>query len=139
MILVIALAAVAGVFSITWGPVEENFSMLEIRANGAVLQSIEAEEAVLPEGTELIQAFYVMPETCIGCGLCISSCPVKAISLNDQRKAVIDSALCINCGLCASRCPVSAIKALDTADCSLYGIDADGNAELLQEGFEVDL
>jgi len=138
MILVVALAAIAGVFSITWGPVEGDFSTLEIRANGAVLQSVEAEDGVFPESGELVQAYYVMPESCIGCGLCISSCPVQAISMNDCRKAVIDSGLCINCGLCASSCPVSAIKALDTADCSLYGIDAEGNAELLQEGFEVD-
>lgn len=50
----------------------------------------------------------VLPEKCIGCTLCVQSCPVKAIQMNGN-KAVIDPAKCVNCGLCASKCPVKAI------------------------------
>jgi ferredoxin len=48
--------------------------------------------------------------TCIGCGVCESTCPVGAIKLNAEGKAVVDSAKCIECGACVGVCPVSAIK-----------------------------
>ncbi|MBE5758146.1 MAG: 4Fe-4S dicluster domain-containing protein [Clostridiales bacterium] len=47
-------------------------------------------------------------ETCVGCGACVGTCPVNAISLNDG-KAVIDQDVCVKCGACAQTCPVSAI------------------------------
>jgi ferredoxin len=46
-------------------------------------------------------------ELCIACGVCIDSCPVKAISLNDY--AFVDRNLCVGCGLCASSCSEEAI------------------------------
>jgi Na+-translocating ferredoxin:NAD+ oxidoreductase subunit B len=52
--------------------------------------------------------YRVIPEKCIGCQLCVSTCTVKAISMSGN-KAVIDPAKCINCGLCAGKCPVKAI------------------------------
>ncbi len=138
MILVFALAAVAGVFSFNWGPVEGDFSTLEIRANGTVLKTIEPEDGSFPESAEIIEAYYVIPDECIGCGICVNQCPVDAITMNADNIACIDPDLCVNCGMCASACPTSTIELLDKDDCALYGIDADGNEELLQEGFEVE-
>lgn len=63
------------------------------------------------------KAYSVDPKTCIGCQLCVSVCPTKAISMSGG-KAVIDKDKCINCGICANGdnndytgCPVQAIKA----------------------------
>jgi len=61
--------------------------------------------------------YFVESKTCIGCRLCVSSCPVKAISMQNG-KAVIDTEKCISCGLCKNGnpstgykgCPVDAIK-----------------------------
>ena len=48
---------------------------------------------------------------CVGCGICESECPVKAISV-DIRKglAIIDKNRCIDCKLCIKKCPQNAIK-----------------------------
>lgn len=47
------------------------------------------------------------PETqrmCINCGICVSKCPNKALTVVDS-KVIWDSAKCINCGTCISVCP----------------------------------
>jgi ferredoxin len=48
--------------------------------------------------------------TCIGCGVCESTCPVGAIKLGADGKAVVDASKCTECGSCVGACPVSAIK-----------------------------
>ncbi len=49
-------------------------------------------------------------DACIGCGACVGVCPVSALSLNDEGKAIVDEATCIDCGACVGTCPVSAIE-----------------------------
>ena len=48
-------------------------------------------------------------DTCAGCGACVDSCPVSAITI-DADKAVIDEAACIECGACVGSCPCEAIS-----------------------------
>lgn len=54
-------------------------------------------------------AYQVDPTKCIACHTCVGACPVCAISIGDDSKAVIDPAKCISCGTCAAICPVQAI------------------------------
>lgn len=57
-------------------------------------------------------AFYLSqidPDECIGCGICVEKCPMTAISLNEDNKAIVDESHCIGCGLCAHFCPVDAV------------------------------
>lgn len=51
----------------------------------------------------------VDPESCTGCGACVDSCPVSAISMVDD-KAKVDCESCTDCGACVDTCPVSAIS-----------------------------
>lgn len=55
---------------------------------------------------------------CIGCGTCIDYCPVSAIVLDGEDKAVIDPEKCIGCGECVAACPQAAIPPVWKADSS---------------------
>lgn len=48
-------------------------------------------------------------DSCVGCGLCVDLCFMKAVSLN-SLKADIDSAICCGCLLCQEGCPTNSIK-----------------------------
>lgn len=47
---------------------------------------------------------------CTGCGQCVDTCPVEAISLGDDAIAVVNADLCVDCGKCVDVCPVEAIS-----------------------------
>ncbi len=51
----------------------------------------------------------VNKDVCLGCGACMSMCPVGAISMDEDGKAVIDKSICIKCKTCEGICPVGAI------------------------------
>jgi NAD-dependent dihydropyrimidine dehydrogenase PreA subunit len=52
---------------------------------------------------------FVESEKCDGCRLCVSVCPVQAISLV-ENKALIDQNRCSECLLCLDECPTKAIS-----------------------------
>ncbi|MDI3539546.1 MAG: hypothetical protein PWQ52_669 [Methanolobus sp.] len=49
-------------------------------------------------------------ELCTGCGVCVDSCPVEAISMTDEDLAFVDPDTCVDCGDCVDVCPVEAIS-----------------------------
>ncbi|MCK9151971.1 4Fe-4S dicluster domain-containing protein [Methanobacterium alcaliphilum] len=54
----------------------------------------------------------VVKETCIGCGMCVDLCLMKAVILDDL-KAQIDSNWCCGCLICMERCPTKSIEILE--------------------------
>ena len=51
------------------------------------------------------------PDRCSGCKVCISVCPYKAISYDDQKEtAMISDVLCQGCGTCVAACPSGCIE-----------------------------
>jgi len=53
----------------------------------------------------------VNAELCGGCQVCISLCPYKAISWDEESKtAVVNEVLCKGCGTCVAACPSSALE-----------------------------
>lgn len=62
---------------------------------------------------KLIQHSTVAPmiaKKCKGCGACTFRCPGSAITVNKDKKAVLDPKKCIGCGECIIICPEEAIK-----------------------------
>ncbi len=53
---------------------------------------------------ELI-TFYILPDKCQGCMICMRNCPVDAIKGGRRLVHVIDQSKCIKCGTCLDVCP----------------------------------
>ncbi len=58
---------------------------------------------------------YVKEKKCTGCGICVTACPVEAITLVN-KVAVINSEKCIGCADCIAACPENAVKINWNAD-----------------------
>jgi len=50
-------------------------------------------------------SFYIHPEKCRGCGICLKNCPVEAITGDKKMVHIIDQKKCIKCGTCLILCP----------------------------------
>ncbi len=53
--------------------------------------------------------YSIIAEKCIGCGLCVKYCSVKAISGTKKQPHAIDSQKCSRCGMCINTCRIGAI------------------------------
>ena len=53
-------------------------------------------------------AVNVDDSKCTGCGICVSECPVEAISIENDKAKINDD--CIDCGACVSECPNDALS-----------------------------
>ncbi|MFC1871417.1 NADH-ubiquinone oxidoreductase-F iron-sulfur binding region domain-containing protein [Chloroflexota bacterium] len=50
--------------------------------------------------------YYILPDKCQGCGICLRNCSPEAISGGKRLVHVIDQEKCIKCGTCLDVCPV---------------------------------
>jgi NADH-quinone oxidoreductase subunit F len=52
---------------------------------------------------------FSINENCTGCGVCLKTCPVEAISGNKKEQHAINRDMCIRCEVCKSSCKFNAI------------------------------
>jgi len=50
-------------------------------------------------------SYYIDPDKCQACGICLRKCPVEAIVGGKNQIHVIDQEKCIKCGTCFESCP----------------------------------
>ena len=50
----------------------------------------------------------IMKEICIGCGACVRECPVRNLTMENEKASVKRS--CMECGHCFAICPQKAIN-----------------------------
>ncbi len=50
-------------------------------------------------------SYYILPDKCQGCGICLRECPANCISGGKRMVHVINQDTCIKCGNCFNVCP----------------------------------
>ncbi len=58
---------------------------------------------------KLLIEYEILPDKCIGCGVCIKHCSVDAIDGKKKEPHIIQKDLCIKCGVCFESCKFGAI------------------------------
>ena len=52
-----------------------------------------------------LTSYYIEPDKCKACMICLRECPVEAISGGKNQIHVIDQSKCTKCGTCFDVCP----------------------------------
>ena len=61
-------------------------------------------------GSVIHMVVIVDMSLCTGCGQCVDTCPVEALSLGSDDIVIADADLCVDCGQCIDVCPVEALS-----------------------------
>jgi len=68
--------------------------------------------AIVTKGTVELEAISasIDEDKCSGCQVCVTLCPYKAISFDEEKKvSSVNEAMCKGCGTCVAACPSAAI------------------------------
>jgi fumarate reductase flavoprotein subunit len=84
-------------------------SPLLLNVAGSMAAGKTAETKTIETGIAKGTKIYYIGNECVGCQVCMTFCPAKAIRFGDCRDE-IDQKKCIHCGTCYRECPVSAIS-----------------------------
>lgn len=77
----------------------------ELFANEKVIQLLDDFIADPASSAEELPSYYIDPDDCVGCQICLKKCPIQAIEGGKKLIHVIDQSLCTHCGTCYHVCP----------------------------------
>ncbi|MEZ5334984.1 MAG: 4Fe-4S binding protein [Methanolobus sp.] len=89
------------------------------RSHGEVVADVDKEgyelmlKALTAKGAEVIKLDTPIrwdENECVECSACISVCPTKVFSLDDDFNLVVDESKCIQCATCVDMCPHNALS-----------------------------
>jgi F420-non-reducing hydrogenase iron-sulfur subunit len=69
---------------------------------GQLKRDLEAAESY---ARKKLTSYYIDPDRCKACMICLRKCPVGAIIGGKNQIHVIDQEKCIGCGICFQNCP----------------------------------
>jgi Pyruvate/2-oxoacid:ferredoxin oxidoreductase delta subunit len=86
-----------------------------MNSNEEIVQSPEPETPASPRQVRKKATAVVNIDLCTGCGICVTVCPTKCISivesaLNFNGVSSVDRTRCTSCNICAIDCPWFAIE-----------------------------
>jgi Fe-S-cluster-containing hydrogenase component 2 len=84
-------------------------SPLLLDAESSMAAAKTAESKPTEQKTAKPGKIYFIGHECIGCQVCRTFCPAKAIHFGDTGNE-IDQKKCIHCGTCYRECPISVIS-----------------------------
>ena len=64
-----------------------------------------------PESISAKPQIQWLATSCIGCGICVETCPEKALE-KTEKGILINRTVCNGCGLCTEECPTTAMELL---------------------------
>ena len=57
-----------------------------------------------------VVSLKIIPELCVGCGVCIEVCPHGVLEMREGKAAILDRDRCMECGACAGNCAFRALE-----------------------------
>jgi len=64
-----------------------------------------------PESINTRPEIQWLERSCIGCGICVKTCPESALE-KTEKDVIVNRSLCNGCGLCTEECPTTAMELL---------------------------
>ena len=86
--------------------------LMEVDGKAAnIKEAVKYLDGAKVEVKELVTYVEKNEERCTHCGMCVSICPVEAMTVDRTSwKVHYDAEKCIACGMCIDACPPGAIK-----------------------------
>jgi len=110
---------IAGVFLAGCGQAPRDVQDTVAHSQAAASQALLLLSKPYLERIELTA--FVDPDTCTGCGICVTICPYGALKIDEKKKvSTVDSVLCEGCGACSVACPSCAIVLANSAPAQVF-------------------
>jgi pyruvate formate lyase activating enzyme len=65
-----------------------------------------------PESMSIHPQVQWVATRCIGCGICVATCPIGGLRQGENGAIHVDRERCLGCGTCAAACPANAMELL---------------------------